>query len=76
MYRGNKTDKDVGRYKKRRKQHNSAREKTERGRGLTEKNDVFSGTNNVTRAESWACRGMMMMMMMMRRNLGIIPALS
>lgn len=57
----------------RKKQHKLAREKTERGRGLTEKNDVFSGTNNVTRAESWACRGMMMMM---RRNLGLIPASS
>lgn len=32
MYRGNKRDKDVGRYAKRRKQHNLAREKTERER--------------------------------------------
>lgn len=37
-------------------QHKSTREKTERGRGLTEreKNDVFFGTNNVTWAESRA----------------------
>lgn len=58
---------------KRKKQHKLAQKKTEWERSDRKKNDVFSGTNNVTSTESWACRGMMMMM---RRNLGFIPASS
>ena len=73
-------DKDAGRFEGKETAQvnqgaNRKRERLDRKR----KNDVFSGTNNVTLAESWACRGMMMMMMMMmrmRRNLGLLPALS